>query len=180
MGSQHIGPNKMAMEAGKEFLPKVKEMVDAYLAKLGVDKAKDESAYFKASRYVFRGVVAAAAQRLHEDGADKRFVADQATASWSEAWHLFLDTHPEVKANIEKAANMPKPQKSSGSKVVGGLDKMTCPHCGVEGNVEKNPEEGDEFHFHCKDCDEFFNPEEEVEGEDEDGEESEDGEDEEK
>ena len=43
--------------------------------------------------------------------------------------------------------------------VVGGLDKMVCPHCGVEGNIEKNPEEDDEFHFHCKDCDEWFNPE---------------------
>ena len=104
MGSQHIGPNKMAMEAAKELLPQVKALVDAYLVKLGADKAKDESAYFKASRYVFRGVVAAAAQRLHEDGANKGFVSEQASAAWSEAWHLFLDTHPEVKANIEKAA----------------------------------------------------------------------------
>jgi len=83
--------------------PIIEKQVDAMLAGLEVSLEKNPQPYYKASRYILRGIIVAAAQRLFKDGADKNVVF-QAIDAWGtteDAWLLFLSEHPEVAAKVE-------------------------------------------------------------------------------
>jgi hypothetical protein len=75
-------------EIAKSLLPKVREMIDAEMAKLGASaelgqKVKGAApteegiatSYYETSNVVFRAVVAAAAQRMMADGANRNTVS---------------------------------------------------------------------------------------------------------
>lgn len=159
-------------KAATDLRDSMQKALDGYLVSLGVDKTKDQQAYYRASRYAFRGLVAAAAQRMFEDGADRKMVS-----SLIDPYHIaevgfevFLDMHPEMKAKLMPEPKMP-PAKHGFKVIDGGLDDIECPECGETGCIEKADKKGDEATFHCSSCDTFFSAKElEDEEEAEDGE----------
>jgi len=105
----------------KDFLNYgIKKMVDTALAAMEVDIKKDSKAYFKASRQIFKALVAAAAQRMLEDGANRQLLRD--TYSPEDAWGLFLELHPDIAAKVTAAEPKapPKPQKKLNLKLIEG------------------------------------------------------------
>lgn len=80
----------------------IKNMVDTSLKAMGADFKKDPKKYYRASRQVFKAIVAAAAQRILEDGGNRKLLED--TYSAEDAWELFLELHPEIAAKIEPQA----------------------------------------------------------------------------
>lgn len=96
-------PKVQAMAKG--FLGDIGKMIDSALKELGVDLKKNPKAYYKSSRYVFKAIMAAAAQKMLDDGANTRLLAD--TYNPSDAWELYLTRHPDIAAKLT-----PKPPKS--------------------------------------------------------------------
>jgi hypothetical protein len=76
----------------------IRKHVDAHLSHMDVSKG---SAYYAESRAVVAAIVAAAVQRMFEEGANYTLVKEATSKGVTEGWSLFLDAHPEVKAKIE-------------------------------------------------------------------------------
>jgi len=111
----------------------IKDLVDNALKMMKVDVKKDEKAYYKASRQVFKAIAAAAAQRILEEGGNKKLLED--TYSPNDAWVLFLSRHPDIAATMAaaeaKAAAKPGgKQKKLGLKLLdGGLSDLCDCNC---------------------------------------------------
>jgi len=101
--------NPKVLKIAKTLVADIKPMMDKALAALGVDLKKDEKEYYKTSRDLLRAVVACAAQKMMEDGANRSLVSqtirEHATGISEDAWALYLESHPEVmeKIKAEKA-----------------------------------------------------------------------------
>lgn len=99
----------------------ITKMFDTALKAMEVDLKKDPKAYYKASRLVFKALMAASAQKLLEDGANRALLRD--TYSPEDAWVLFLDRHPAIAKKLAppepKAPPKPKFQVFEGGKLVG-------------------------------------------------------------
>jgi hypothetical protein len=93
------------LEIARQTSEVIKPLVDKTLKDFGVSIEKDPKRYYRISRDVLRGIVAAAAQRVMEDGADRALVTqtlyEHAESISNCAWQLFLETHPEVMKKIE-------------------------------------------------------------------------------
>jgi hypothetical protein len=106
----------------------IKDLVDNALKMMKVGVNKDQKAYFKASRQVFKALAAAAAQRILEEGGNQKLLED--TYSPADAWALFLLRHPDIAAKL--AAEKPgvplapgEKQKKLGLKLIeGGLPEV--------------------------------------------------------
>jgi hypothetical protein len=95
----------------KNFLDHgIKNMFDTALKAMEVDIKKNPKAYYKASRMIFKALVAASAQRLLEDGANTKLLSD--TYYPRDAWELYLQLHPDIAAKLE-----PKPPPKPKAKL---------------------------------------------------------------
>lgn len=101
-------PKVQAM--AKVFLEEgITKMIDTTLKAMGVDLKKNPQAYYKGSRQVFKALMAAAAQRMLDDGANTRLLQD--TYNPLDAWELYLTRHPDVAAKLQpKPPAKPKPK----------------------------------------------------------------------
>jgi hypothetical protein len=113
--------NPKVLELAKAFLPKIREMIDAEMAKLGAPAELGEklkggtpqegsiaATYYETSNIVLKAVVAAAMQRAMDDGANRGNVSRRLGVQ--DGWVLFLERHPEVgeKMKAEQAAKEAK------------------------------------------------------------------------
>jgi hypothetical protein len=129
---------------------------------------KDQNAYFKASRKVFKALMAAAAQRMLEDGANRQLLND--TYDPEDAWALFLHLNPAVAkklAALEPKAP-PKPSALDLKLIQGGAMEAPngegmpekCPECGstvpMKQKDQANEDEAPHFMWECNDCGEAF------------------------
>ncbi len=107
----------------------LRTLVDDAIKLAGVDLKKDPKTNYKTSRMVFKAMMAAAAQRILEDGGNQKLLED--TYSTEDAWSLYLLRNPEIAAKLEaqKPKAPPKPktgkQKKLGLKLIeGGLSEI--------------------------------------------------------
>ena len=96
----------------------VKNLVDTALKAMKVDIKKDPSKYYKASRQIFKALVAASAQRMLEDGASRQLLRDTYTPD--DAWDLFAELHPDLAAKATSAEPKPPPKKPGFKLIDGG------------------------------------------------------------
>lgn len=132
--------NEGAFQLSQEVLPEIQGIVAQALKVKGVDRAKDEKAYFKATRDIYRALVAAAAQQMLDDGASPQFILQRTGSSVQTGWELYLERHPEVKAKLEAEA-IAKAKQAAFTVVSGGLSEEE------NGEDEENGEEGEENDF---------------------------------
>lgn len=86
-------------ELAKQLLSQVLELVNQTIAAQGVSLSdEDKQPYYRASRQVLRAVVAAASQRMFEDGANPALVGNTLRAR--DGWELFLSAHPDIAAKV--------------------------------------------------------------------------------
>jgi hypothetical protein len=96
----------------------VKTLVSTALKAMEVDIKKNPKAYYKASRQVFKALIAAAAQHILEDGGNRQLLAD--TYSPEDAWTLYLARHPELAAKLAAQEPKPPPKPNSLFKLIPG------------------------------------------------------------
>lgn len=97
-------PKVQAM--AKVFLEEgISKMIDTTLKAMEVDLKKNPQAYYRGSRQVFKALMAAAAQRMLEDGANTQLLQD--TYNPLDAWELYLTRHPDIAAKLNPKAPPP-------------------------------------------------------------------------
>lgn len=118
--------------------------IQALLKEEGVQYKKggtdiENTPYFRASRYVVRGMISSAIQTLFESGASPSFVSTQINTSVAEGWELFLKNNPDVAAKIEAEKKAKAAQAQF--HVVPDLD-----------GDDDEDEEGSDGEFECCNC----------------------------
>jgi hypothetical protein len=96
------------LEIARTLAGSISPLMTNALLSLGVSLKKNPKEYYSTSRALLRAMVAASAQQMMEDGANRDLVAqtiyEHSNNIANSAWRLFLETHPEVAKQVAAEA----------------------------------------------------------------------------